>query len=1228
MAIIKNTFLKGKMNKDLDERLIPKGEYIEAQNVHISESEDSDVGAIENVLGNVIAYNTAQAFPNDSQASVIGYCNDYKNKRIIYFVTNFSGSGDAIRNISRAKGAGTSGYSGGSNDTCRIMMYDTSAGTIHTLVDGAWLNLSKNHLITGVNVIDDLLFFTDDYNQPRKINIASALTKTDGTYYTNEEQISVAKYAPYSTIRLTNNSGVSGLSRDGNIKSEYLKERFVRFSYRYKYEDGEYSLIAPFTQIIFKPLNDGLISHHDDATTKDSNGDGTNNITTTEPDVPVSEQDIYKKTKVDIMQNSINKAILRIPIPNADEHKTSDYTANTYSNDYKIKTIEILLKESDGVSFKVVKEIKVQDNNAFVDNVESYTIKPLSSGSTYYRQVYKYTYKSEKPFKVLPEDQITRVFDQVPIRAKAQEVVGNRVVYGNYEQDYPYPVDNAGNRGIKYNILSINKGDQEFNSGSHHTSGHIQYNAEAYKHHSVKQRRTYQVGIVFSDRFGRQSPVILSTSTGDITDTFTVAADTRDLSAQFNSGYSWSDERAVVGKSLNINFEEDSLLGDAKGIYNGTFGADYNPHGWYSYRIVVKQTEQDYHNIYTSFNFDGWDNIENARDISNAGRSWLSLYGDNINKVPRAINDQDINRPGISGSDAELFPKVVFDYQNNGNSPRSLIQKQLTEPAEVISLGSAFEQNLFVSSENNKSGTGGFSVFDFVYGKDKNPLVAELPNLKKYYTFDPGANSLDTVTGNDLSNVGIVGADATDAVEFVVHDVDNGGEFNENTLFDNPSFLHNITASAIKNKGKTKVVGHSETNIVGGSVSNTLDKISCLPGVTLKKGDFVLFSRYFEGLAVFETKPFESLIDIYYETSTCGLVKDLDLQMSGASSANAPGNIGWDTNGDGSVNSTSVDLAENSASSTRVGGSSCVLFATDNQGSSNVTFAKVYLRDGNGNDVSSKVSITSAGVVTTSGAFAFKNTGVDAHTLRVQATDPDNGAVAYANLTINITNSVPTFNPATLGNVSIANNIGANQVVFTAQVSNGAGLSSENTIGLTQSFSFPVNAYTSYFTLTRNGTTLRLKTTSQFTESNANAFFNDSTPSNKDITITLDDGHPSNNTATRVTRIEKLDAGTQGRLFWEGSTVPTDGTLCCSTSYNTYYATEGSASGSNVPSNGGDVTNGLELFVNNVVYTNSNLSSKAPAGVYSMGTVSGQEYYYIINSDGKVTSKVACTCTN
>jgi hypothetical protein len=52
MAEIINTFLKGKMNQDLDSRILPNGEYREATNLSISRSESSTVGQFENILGN------------------------------------------------------------------------------------------------------------------------------------------------------------------------------------------------------------------------------------------------------------------------------------------------------------------------------------------------------------------------------------------------------------------------------------------------------------------------------------------------------------------------------------------------------------------------------------------------------------------------------------------------------------------------------------------------------------------------------------------------------------------------------------------------------------------------------------------------------------------------------------------------------------------------------------------------------------------------------------------------------------------------------------------------------------------------------------------------------------------------------------------------------------------------------------------------------------------------
>ena len=64
MAEVKNSFLKSKMNKDLDSRLVPNGEYRDAQNVQISKSEGDDVGALENVLGNssIVNFTTAAGY--------------------------------------------------------------------------------------------------------------------------------------------------------------------------------------------------------------------------------------------------------------------------------------------------------------------------------------------------------------------------------------------------------------------------------------------------------------------------------------------------------------------------------------------------------------------------------------------------------------------------------------------------------------------------------------------------------------------------------------------------------------------------------------------------------------------------------------------------------------------------------------------------------------------------------------------------------------------------------------------------------------------------------------------------------------------------------------------------------------------------------------------------------------------------------------------------------------
>ena len=52
MPEIKRAFNLGKMNRDLDDRLVPAGQYRESLNINIGQSEGADVGAVENLLGN------------------------------------------------------------------------------------------------------------------------------------------------------------------------------------------------------------------------------------------------------------------------------------------------------------------------------------------------------------------------------------------------------------------------------------------------------------------------------------------------------------------------------------------------------------------------------------------------------------------------------------------------------------------------------------------------------------------------------------------------------------------------------------------------------------------------------------------------------------------------------------------------------------------------------------------------------------------------------------------------------------------------------------------------------------------------------------------------------------------------------------------------------------------------------------------------------------------------
>ena len=103
MPKLKHNFLKGRMNKDLDERLVPNGEYRDALNIEISTSEDSNTGAVQNVKGNakvtVLDYEGNDFMNTDisDNAISVGVCADEVEGKIynlIHLASDLTASGD------------------------------------------------------------------------------------------------------------------------------------------------------------------------------------------------------------------------------------------------------------------------------------------------------------------------------------------------------------------------------------------------------------------------------------------------------------------------------------------------------------------------------------------------------------------------------------------------------------------------------------------------------------------------------------------------------------------------------------------------------------------------------------------------------------------------------------------------------------------------------------------------------------------------------------------------------------------------------------------------------------------------------------------------------------------------------------------------------------------------------------------------------------------------------
>ena len=591
MPEIKNTFLQGKMNKDLDERLIPNGQYRHAENIEISSAEDSSVGTVRNILGNK---RVEDYVPNGFKC--VGSIANEKANKLYWFISSAPAhQKDAIIEYDV------------DNDIVNPVIVDSYAGTSRAVLK------FTGELITGINIIGDLLFWTDNNSDPKKINIKDCIKGTlkfdangvsaldlnthhhtqlvfengsfdgmtirmvmgvspntfgsswwppktpidemikngkyflyqrkpitkllgldfneatdddgymqHGWYHTNngisnpygtetsvgqggtapigehnihyirhyrngeylgrrqirifentngthgrldatnhgpipwsgetqtdedwqvgdiifgnditqdieERHITVIKPKPLNTfsVKINYTQNLDGISNIPNL----FETKFPRFSYRYKYRDGEFSPFAPFTTPVFNPKY-----------IKDTNNSSGTNIFHNK-DTAYDIKEPYNKAMI----NSIHSVELTDFItPQTPEDVIEVDILYKQENSpviYSIGTIKHLDPEwhewsnNEGTNIGFGKGIITTGlENAIYYSANQMKHMYAADGS--YTKG-KYIVTTENIYAALPANQLLRPWDNVPRKALAQEVTGNRLVYGNYLQNYNFGV--------------------------------------------------------------------------------------------------------------------------------------------------------------------------------------------------------------------------------------------------------------------------------------------------------------------------------------------------------------------------------------------------------------------------------------------------------------------------------------------------------------------------------------------------------------------------------------------------------------------------------------------------------------------------------------------------------------------------------------------------------------------------------------------------------------------
>ncbi|MDB4558177.1 hypothetical protein N9Z89_00690 [Akkermansiaceae bacterium] len=771
MANLVRNFIKGRMNKSVDERLVPNGEYIDARNIRMGSTEDSEIGAVENTKGNTRLTNLVYPPTGTAlspTATCLGAYSDGANETMYWFVHDPAFT------------------EGGTGKLDLIVSYNMRSDllTYHVVSiedatdptnSNTTLNFDPQYLITGIDLVDGLLFFTDDFNPPRRINVGTAYPEPsafqDSGVLGND--ILVIKRPPLEAPVV---APVAVVSRE-----DYMEDRLLCFGYRWEYANNEYSATSMFS-------------------------------------APVFESEPFAFTTESYLNEGMVNSV-----------QVCDVTVRT--GDSLVKGIDILFKEMDDNIIRVIEKVDKADS-ALTDNSD-YTIQ----------------FSKQKIFTILPESEILRLYDNVPRLAKAQTLMGNRIVYGNYLEGYDMVNSDGLPNKLGYNVSLVR-------TPLDRTDGVSPVTPSAPSLHS---NRVYEIGIVYMDEFGRSSTALVSPNN----------------KVEIDCGQSIFQNRIRV-----------------------TIPSIMSAPSWARrYKFVIKPDSEGYETIYTNQNFEFGGDVyfllegENAAKVEKGDRYIVKsdtsgavtscTYAEVLEKKSYAVGELDDTPgtpvPGVGGTYMKMKPGFTYGLPDgvvnitpgeqtagtNGNKDQSTENGDGESGTYPRLVYTGFDSNEILTGTRirltmsfTRQGRGEAACETRTLDFDNTwEVEADYNDITEWFY---GVGTSNTVIDDIQAALGVSGDPAEDAPTNLVYGITTvdpdvttdfgvGGDPAVNNIFFNV-FAGDISFVAF---GTNKCSGG-----LAGSSPNRRSRIKAEWTVT-RSTDVV----------VFETEPSPALPDLWYESS-------------------------------------------------------------------------------------------------------------------------------------------------------------------------------------------------------------------------------------------------------------------------------------------------------------------------------------------------------------------------